>query len=184
MKTLVAFILLLITSLSFATTELHLYWVSTCPHCHEQIKDVNRLQALYPELKVSTFQLDDNKKNLEQLLNLSKVYQFQFGPVPVSIVGTQAWVGFDQLTSLEVENKLNDCLSKDLDCQIKTGTQVLKKDFKIQIPLLGEYDLDKNSLIISTILIGLIDGFNPCSLWVMSLLMTMIVLGKNESNGR
>ncbi len=105
MKINVFLFLLLVSSLSFATTELHLYWVSSCPHCHEQIKEVNRIQTNYPELKVVTFQLDDNKKHIEQLFKLSKVYQIQFGSVPVTFVGNKAWVGFNQQTSIEIENK-------------------------------------------------------------------------------
>jgi len=175
MKVIILLLLILVTKLTFATTELKLYWVNSCPHCHEQIKDVNRLQVLYPGLKVSTYQLHDNKNYIEQLLKLSKFYQIQFGSVPVSFVGDQAWVGFNQQTSIEIENKVNECLSNNLDCQVKTGDQVSRKDFNLKVPLLGNIDLQKNSLVISTILIGLIDGFNPCSLWVLSLLMTMIV---------
>jgi hypothetical protein len=79
MKTFTLFLLMLVSGLSFATTELHLYWPSSCPHCHEQLK------------------------NVEQLRNLSKLYHFQFGPVPVSLVGDRAWEGFSQQTSIEIE---------------------------------------------------------------------------------
>jgi cytochrome c biogenesis protein CcdA/glutaredoxin len=174
MKIFIFFFLILTSSLVSATTEIHLYWVSSCPHCHEQIKDVNRLQRLYPDLKVSTYQLD-NKKYVEKLLKISEFYQIQFGSVPVSFVGDQAWIGFDQRISIEIEKRINECFSRNLDCQVKTGVQGSRKDFIIKVPLVGDIDLQKNSLVISTIMIGLIDGFNPCSLWVLSLLMTMIV---------
>lgn len=180
MKFLTLLLLIFFSSLGYATTELHLYWVSTCSHCHDQIKDVNRIQTHYPELKVSTFQLDGNQTHMEQLRKLSEIYQIQFGTVPVSFVGNRAWVGFSQQTSVEIENKIKECLSKKLDCRVNTGAQVLQKNFKIHVPLLGEYDLTESSLVISTILIGLIDGFNPCSLWVLSLLMTMIVGTKSR----
>ena len=180
MKAVAFFFLMLFSRLSYGATELQLYWLSTCPHCHEQIEDVKRLQNLYPELQTSIFQLDGNENHVEQLRNLSKVYQIPFGSVPVSFVGNRAWVGFSQQTSIEIENEIKECLSKDLDCRINTGSLAPKKDFKIQIPIIGEYDLSKSSLIFSTILIALIDGFNPCSLWVLSLLMTMIVGQKSR----
>ena len=180
MKFITLLLLIFFSSPGHATTELHLYWINTCSHCHDQIKDVKRIQTRYPELNVSTFQLDGNPAHAEKLRKLSEIYQIQFGSVPVSFVGNRAWVGFSQQTSEEIENKIKECFTKKIDCRVNTGSQVLQKNFKINVPFLGDYDLSESSLIISTILIGLIDGFNPCSLWVLSLLMTMIVGTKSR----
>jgi len=43
----------------------------------------------------------------------------------------------------------------------------------IRIPLLGEVDLGAQSLWVSTVLISIVDGFNPCSLWVLSILIAL-----------
>ena len=43
----------------------------------------------------------------------------------------------------------------------------------ITIPLLGEVDLGAQSLWVSTALIAFVDGFNPCSLWVLSILIAL-----------
>lgn len=171
----ILFLFLLFSWVSYATTEMRLYWISTCPHCHEQLKDVKRLQLLYPELKVFTYKLDDNQKYIKELQDLSQTYQFQFGSMPVSFVGNQVWVGFTSQIGEEIEEKIKKCLSLDIDCKINTGTRLVKDRFKIKIPFIGDYDLTHGSLIMSTILIALVDGLNPCSLWVLSLLMTMIV---------
>lgn len=180
MKVVILFLLLLFSCLGHAATELRLYWLSTCPHCHEQIKDVERLQASYPELKVFTYQLDENLAYMEDLRQLSELYQFQFGSVPVSFVGDRVWVGFSEQIGEEIEAKIQECLSQDLNCEVNSKARSIKDDFKIQIPLFGDYDLTQSSLISSTILIALVDGFNPCSLWVLSLLMTMIVGTKSR----
>lgn len=171
----ILFLFLLFSWVSYATTEMRLYWISTCPHCHEQLKDVKRLQLLYPELKVFTYKLDDNQKYIKELQDLSQTYQFQFGSMPVSFVGNRVWVGFTSQIGEEIEEKIKKCLSLDIDCKINTGTRLVKDRFKIKIPFIGDYDLTHGSLIMSTILIALVDGLNPCSLWVLSLLMTMIV---------
>jgi hypothetical protein len=180
MKGMILFLFLLFSFVGHAATELRLFWLSSCPHCHEQLKDVERLQASYPELKVFTYQLDENQTYIEELRKLSEIYQFQFGSVPVSFVGNRVWVGFSKQIGIEIENRIKDCLSKHLDCKVNSGTRQVKDKFKIQIPFIGDYDLTHSSLISSTILIALVDGFNPCSLWVLSLLMTMIVGTKSR----
>jgi len=53
------------------------------------------------------------------------------------------------------------------------GTGLLSDKHEIKLPLLGTVDLDKQSLLISTLLISFVDGFNPCSLWVLSVLLAL-----------
>jgi thiol-disulfide isomerase/thioredoxin len=43
----------------------------------------------------------------------------------------------------------------------------------LSVPVLGEIDLEAQSLWASTALIGFVDGFNPCSLWVLSILIAL-----------
>ena len=43
----------------------------------------------------------------------------------------------------------------------------------LAIPLLGTVDLTTQSLALSTALIAFVDGFNPCSLWVLSVLLAL-----------
>lgn len=43
----------------------------------------------------------------------------------------------------------------------------------LTLPFLGEIDLATQSLGISTAIIGFVDGFNPCSLWVLSILLAL-----------
>ncbi len=43
----------------------------------------------------------------------------------------------------------------------------------ITLPLIGTIDLTNRSILISTVLISLVDGFNPCSVWVLSMLLAI-----------
>jgi cytochrome c biogenesis protein CcdA len=45
----------------------------------------------------------------------------------------------------------------------------------IDVPGFGEVDLEGRSLLVSTLLIGFVDGFNPCSLWVLSVLLALVL---------
>ena len=43
----------------------------------------------------------------------------------------------------------------------------------VDVPLLGRVDLSHRSLLVSTVLISFVDGVNPCSLWVLTVLIAM-----------
>ncbi len=43
----------------------------------------------------------------------------------------------------------------------------------VKLPIFGEVDLSHQSLFLSTLLIAFVDGFNPCSIWVLSMLLAI-----------
>jgi hypothetical protein len=43
----------------------------------------------------------------------------------------------------------------------------------ISLPLIGDVDVGTHSLTVTTVLIAAVDGFNPCSLWVLSILLAL-----------
>lgn len=57
--------------------------------------------------------------------------------------------------------------------QTQPPTPVPTKERSIKIPLLGEVNLAEQSLFLSTLLIAFIDGFNPCSIWVLTMLLSI-----------
>lgn len=50
-----------------------------------------------------------------------------------------------------------------------------QKSHKIKLPLLGEVDLAHMPLFLMTSLIAFVDGFNPCSLWVITFLLGIVL---------
>jgi hypothetical protein len=45
----------------------------------------------------------------------------------------------------------------------------------IDLPLVGDLDLTGRSTLLATVLIALVDGFNPCSLWVLTVLLALVL---------
>ncbi len=60
---------------------------------------------------------------------------------------------------------------------VQTGDQDQPPEDNISngltLPLIGTIDLAEQSLLISTLIISFVDGFNPCSLWVLSILLSI-----------
>lgn len=49
----------------------------------------------------------------------------------------------------------------------------LDSSHDLNIPIFGNVNLDSKSTLITTVLIALVDGFNPCSLWVLTMLLAL-----------
>ena len=46
---------------------------------------------------------------------------------------------------------------------------------KAKIPILGTLDLSKMSLPALTLILGALDGFNPCAMWILLFLITLLI---------
>ena len=54
----------------------------------------------------------------------------------------------------------------------KTETGTSPKS-SLNLPLIGTIDLSGQSILVSTLLIAFVDGFNPCSIWVLTMLLSI-----------
>ncbi len=128
-------------------------------------------------------------KNLELMKKMAAALDFEPSGVPVTIVGDRYWVGYTTQIGAEIEAQVNLCLTQncpDAGAGIipgrkaqagAAGTGGAETDTPasrvINIPLIGPVDVQSQSLFVSTILIAFVDGFNPCSLWVLSILLSL-----------
>jgi hypothetical protein len=64
-----------------------------------------------------------------------------------------------------------------IETVLATGEAIPSEDLPqektLDLPIIGSIDLSSQSLFISTILISFVDGFNPCSIWVLTMLLTL-----------
>jgi glutaredoxin len=66
----------------------------------------------------------------------------------------------------------------DLDIDplpIEEGMPAAEQSDSIEVPWLGQLSASKLGLPVFTILIGLADGFNPCAMWVLLFLLSILV---------
>jgi cytochrome c biogenesis protein CcdA len=45
----------------------------------------------------------------------------------------------------------------------------------VTLPIIGVVDASSTSLVVGTLVIGFVDGFNPCSLWALSMLLALVL---------
>ena len=95
-----------------------------------------------------------------QLLALSADHGIDRPGVPMFDICGHVLVGFN-------EAELTAALSGSLPEQGATGT--------ISVPIFGALDVTRIGLPLFTVAIGLVDGFNPCAMWVLLFLLSILV---------
>jgi len=125
---------------------------------------------------------EDNQKLVKDIEDLMSI---SISVVPFVIVGRETFVGFSEgITDTEITSAIDNAKStyvRDVvgemlgyvDPSGEDDAPIKKTIFTI--PLIGEIDAKNFSLPLLAVVMGTIDGFNPCAMWVLLLLISMLV---------
>jgi len=92
--------------------------------------------------------------------------------VPTIIIGEQVWVGWDDTVAEDVRATVA-ALAEGRAPPDGDGDGADEE--LVDVPLIGSVDVGASSLLIATLVIGFVDGVNPCSLWVLSILLALVL---------
>lgn len=151
--------------------NIYLFYSYTCPHCHDEIEYFKELEEKYKDkINIYKYEVMKNKDNLT-MMNASKdLFEVTSTGVPFTVIGKEYILGFSESTKDEFTYIIDNYLSKN-----KNNNEKVEK----KIPILGNIDVKKTSLTLVGIILGFIDGFNPCAMWILLLLINM-TLGMKE----
>ncbi len=147
-----------------------------CPHCRAQKAFIPYLQAKYPELswQFHDTSLPEKAKLLQTLIRQNRQPDLPPG-VPMTFIGPYMIIGFatNDTTGIELESAIRAVLNDDPSLFVRTPTTGDRQTFTM--PFLGVVRPMEYSLPALTVLLGLVDGFNPCAMWVLVYLISLIV---------
>jgi len=152
--------------------EINLFYSKYCPHCKKEKEFLATLKEKYPEVSIVEYEIAENVSNQEILADFYEKYNVpknEQGWVPVTFTPTKYFIGFNEQVAKGIENCLRECLGEHLVVQQK-----------IKVPLFGEINIAKLSLPVLTILLGTLDGFNPCAMWVLVILVSLLLSLKSR----
>lgn len=156
---------------------LYFFWAEGCPHCAAAKPVVAEFQQRFPQLEVRSFEVGSDVGNRRRLAAMAAKFGFEPTGVPVFFLGSRHWVGYSQSATPGVlEAAISHCVISgcpdagvdDTDDQSNESTRDV-----VELPLIGRIDPERQSLVLSTVLIAAVDGVNPCSLWVLSILLAL-----------
>ena len=169
-----------------------LFWSPTCPHCAQEKKEfIPYVQEIYPNVRILMYNVFD-EKTLDVLTNLSERIGFNPQSVPITIIGneyTNAYEYYIGYGSMETTGRLLEGMIKracGAVAQINStcGNQTPEEDI-IEVPFFGRVNLrelmGQMGVPLSTIALGLLDGFNPCAFFVLTMLLSFMVYAKSRT---
>jgi len=148
--------------------EVDFFYSAICPHCAEEKEFLKELEEKYPQIEIRQYEVLYSKDNQELLGVFYENYQVsegEWGLVPITFTPDKYFIGFNQQIANEIESCLEKCLGEE-----KPVIQGVK------IPFLNKtIDISKMSLPVLTITLGVLDGLNPCAMWVLLFLIALLV---------
>ena len=163
-----------------------------CPHCADEDEYLKTLKDKYPKLKIVKYEVWYNDENSELLEKVKEALEISSNGVPTNVIGDTVIMGFGDTTGSKLERAIDYYTENEYDDvvkKIKNGTYKKKEgksdfekeeeksdeDLTVNVPLFGKVNLKKVSLMTASVVIGLIDGFNPCAMWVLLFLISILV---------
>lgn len=160
-------------------TIIYLFWGDGCPHCAAEKPFLEELSKTDPRIELRLYEVWHNDQNLERLNVMAASFDFEANAVPITFIGQRYWVGYNDQTRDEIQAAVKNCLQSgcpDAALGLSGGSAQPGGGLAggvIDIPWIGKVDLNAQSLTFSTLLIAFVDGFNPCSVWVLTMLLTL-----------
>ncbi len=163
------------------SVNIYFFWGDGCPHCATEKPFLESLVRKYPQVELRAYEIYYVEENRILFQGFGEALDFEPQGVPTTIIGKQVWVGFREEYKAEIEAAVQACMVNQ--CEFDPGEEVFSQkestltekasEHIVQMPFLGSVDLANKSLFSSTAIIGFVDGFNPCSLWVLSVLLAI-----------
>jgi len=193
------------TNDNFSELNLYFFWQKGCPHCAEEELFLEELKKDFSNIRVYSYEISKNRKNALLLQKVGRKLEANVSGVPFLVIGDKSFSGFShEINSAQIRDQVEHCLvnkcsdplvsipgmiegsqdskeSGKLD-QVKE-TSVSKEAIQnVKIPILGEVNLQALSLPALSIVLGFLDGFNPCAMWVLLFLISMLLGLENKKS--
>jgi len=112
-------------------------------------------------------------------------YEVKNVSVPVTKINEKIIIGFENSTQKKIEQLIDKENDNQKEVFITSSCDVDKKicedeENSVKIPLLGEIKTKNFSLPALTIILGLADGFNPCAMWALVALISLLLTLKSR----
>ena len=165
-----------------------------CPHCAAEEEYLNKLD----DVKIVRYEVWYDSSNEEFMQKVKNSFGIEKSGVPLTIIGNSYFIGYsdssadtfnrainfykksdkyvDQVKKIKNDKFNEDDLVDYFGIEEKKSNDVLT----INIPIIGKVNLKAISISSAAVIIGFIDGFNPCAMWVLLFLISMLIGMKNK----
>ena len=149
--------------------EIDVYVRTGCPHCETAKVFVNELRAERPSVNIRIYDIAEDPAALGRLKSLAAERGMTQLGVPAFVIDGELIVGFqsNETTGSEIRERL--------DREDSHGARSSVSQERFRTPWFGEVRVSDMGLPLFTVILGLLDGFNPCAMWVLLFLLSLLV---------
>lgn len=168
---------------------LYLFWAHGCSHCLEEKQFLHRLGQEFPALEVVELELTTSADNRELMRRVAQTLGVELPAVPLTVVGERVFVGWqgEAVTGAALRQAVITAAREGwpdvvapLRAQMSPAPAPERPVPPLTLPWWGEIDLGQLPLLTLTILLGALDGFNPCAMWALVFLIGLLLGMENR----
>lgn len=139
------------------------FWGIGCPHCEEARPFVEALARETPELAVEWVEIRQDPQGRERFLTTMDALGVTGAGIPAFVTGERVFVGYQPG---QTDSAVRAAVRGEA---LPEGAQ------SVTLPLLGTLDTGALSLPALTLVVGLVDGINPCAFYVLVVLLSILL---------
>jgi glutaredoxin len=184
--------------------NLYLFWGDGCPHCAHAKELLDPYVKQNDFVGYNKYEIYYNTENQKKMQAVGEMLKIDASGVPLIIVGDKPYIGFSNSTGEEIKDRLEYCsinacpdsvadivgvkkpiaraipsVAKEVVKTEPTNnlnqSNISRSDKYVDLPLLGKINTAHFSLPVLTVVIGLLDGFNPCAMWALLFIITLLL---------
>jgi len=166
---------------------LTIFYSESCLHCHAELLYLEKLQAEFANLQIRKLEVSSNVDNAKLMGQVGQKMNLKIAGVPLTIIGNETISGYfnDEVTGARIRNivlRHSGTGCADTVGQIageagepdKTDCRPTTTPAIISLPVFGSIDLAQWSLPVLTVTIAGLDSLNPCAMWVLLFLISLL----------
>jgi thiol-disulfide isomerase/thioredoxin len=152
------------------------FYTDGCPYCAQQKPIILELQKELPEIEFILMNAgtSNGSKLFYEMSEKAGLDTSRLG-VPATFIGEKPLIGLHSKEKL-----LEAIIYCEENCAKESPSttdlhEPTERSTEMDLPFIGETDLMNFSLPVLAVILGLLDGFNPCALWVLIFLISVLI---------
>ena len=180
--------------------NIHLFYGETCPHCAKEEAFLEEYLKDKDNVKLYKYEVWNHPENIELLKKIQKELANYESGVPYTVIGKKVIVGYSEdYTADDIKKAVEYYLDENNKYKDYAGIIVNNGEinevvnptepeettgedntYERKVPILGKINVKEVSLPLLSVVLGFVDGFNPCAMWILIFLITMLINMKDR----
>lgn len=189
--------------------DIYFFYADGCPHCAKEEVFLDKLERDYSNrIIIHRYEVSNNADNVKLFMEFGEKFKTSIDGVPFTALGERYFSGYlnDDTTGANIEAAVQKELAKEIyntpppsppsdgpivlpdDDTVEVGEPAIYpkpelfagEDNSMNLPILGSINPKSFSLPLITIILGALDGFNPCAMWALLFLISLLLGMKDK----